>query len=154
MKVILDTNIYFSALCFGNKLLGLVNICFDNNTIEIYFSPKTIKELEDKLNSTKFAKVAIAKITKDEINSFLLRLTQFSNFVEPTKSFNICRDPDDNMILDLAFEIDADYIITGDSDLLILNPFENTKIVKPSEFAALLWFELAKYSLRRIEMNR
>jgi uncharacterized protein len=48
--------------------------------------------------------------------------------------FNICRDPKDNMFLDLGFASKADYIISGDKDLLSLERFENCKIVLPSEF--------------------
>jgi uncharacterized protein len=140
MKIILDTNIYFSALGFGNKLLKLVNNCVENNKIEIYFSKETMDELENKLNGHKFSKIALGKITKQEINNFILTMTEVSNFAKPIKKFDICRDTKDNMILDLAFEIQADYIISGDEDLLTLNPFEGIKIVKPSEFMKVIEF--------------
>ena len=47
---------------------------------------------------------------------------------------DICRDPKDNMFLELAFEIDADFLVSGDKDLLILAEFNDTKIVKPNDF--------------------
>ena len=46
----------------------------------------------------------------------------------------ICRDPDDDMYLELALSGKADCIITGDPDLLVLNPFENIPIITPKEF--------------------
>jgi len=51
---------------------------------------------------------------------------------------DICRDPDDNHILQLAQYIEADYIITGDKDLLILEQFEGTLIISPSDFNDLI----------------
>lgn len=47
---------------------------------------------------------------------------------------NVCRDPDDNKYLELAVASDAQFIITGDNDLLTLNPFRKTKIVTPDQF--------------------
>ena len=134
IKVILDTNIYFSALGFGNQMLELVNTCLHDENISIYLSPQTLEELERKLYGAKFNKVTKGIVPKEDIYNFILNLTQLSNVVETTSNFNICRDPDDNIILDLAFVAKADFIITGDEDLLILGEFEGTKIMKPSQF--------------------
>ncbi len=49
----------------------------------------------------------------------------------------VCRDPKNNMFLSLVKEIQTNYLITGDNDLLILSNFENTKILKPSQFLVL-----------------
>jgi putative PIN family toxin of toxin-antitoxin system len=46
----------------------------------------------------------------------------------------LCRDKDDNHVLQLAESIRADYIITGDQDLLILNEYHQTQIVTPGMF--------------------
>lgn len=46
----------------------------------------------------------------------------------------ICRDPKDDFILSLCKDGNADYLITGDKDLLVLNPFENTKIMTITDF--------------------
>jgi putative PIN family toxin of toxin-antitoxin system len=48
--------------------------------------------------------------------------------------FDVCRDPKDNKFLELAVEAGAACLITGDKDLLILNPFQNTPILTASEF--------------------
>lgn len=47
---------------------------------------------------------------------------------------NVCRDPKDDKFLELALSGDASFIITGDKDLLILNPFQNIKILSSSGF--------------------
>jgi uncharacterized protein len=58
-------------------------------------------------------------------------------FIEPNTKVVICRDPDDDKFLELAKTIDADFIISGDKDLLELKQFQNTTILKPSQFMAL-----------------
>ena len=46
----------------------------------------------------------------------------------------MCRDPEDDHILELAVNGNATYIVTGDADLLVLNPFRGVKILTPAEF--------------------
>jgi predicted nucleic acid-binding protein len=46
----------------------------------------------------------------------------------------VCRDPKDNKILALAFEHSSDFIVSGDNDLLILNPYKNIPILTPNGF--------------------
>ena len=50
---------------------------------------------------------------------------------------SVCRDPDDNVILDCARDAVADYIVTGDEDLLVLKNYEGISILSPSEFEKL-----------------
>lgn len=57
--------------------------------------------------------------------------------VEIIQSFSVCRDPKDDKFLELAVNGNADYIVTGDRDLLVLNPFQNIAILSVSEFLAL-----------------
>jgi len=50
----------------------------------------------------------------------------------------ICRDPDDDFLLETAVSGNADYLVTGDEDLLALKKFRHTKIVRLSAFLAAL----------------
>lgn len=52
----------------------------------------------------------------------------------PSRKVNICRDKKDNQVLDLCVVGKADYLVTGDKDLLVLKKFKKTKIVSPREF--------------------
>lgn len=54
--------------------------------------------------------------------------------VEITPAITTCRDPKDNMFLDLAVQGGAKYLISGDADLLDLHPFQSVSIVPPSLF--------------------
>ena len=55
-------------------------------------------------------------------------------FIEPVVKISECRDPKDNKFLELAVAGKADCIVTGDKDLLVLNPFRGTKIISPIDF--------------------
>jgi uncharacterized protein len=80
------------------------------------------------------AKKSKRNLDKEKILEFLELLRSNSICVDILKKFNLCRDQKDNMFLDAAFACNADYIISGDKDLLSLNKFEQTLIVLPSAF--------------------
>lgn len=68
-------------------------------------------------------------------NELLNTLLHTTILLKPDNELpTICRDKDDNNVLQLAVFSDADYIITGDKDLLVLMSFHNTKIISPREF--------------------
>jgi len=60
---------------------------------------------------------------------FLRALIQKSFFVEVTESIQACRDVQDDKFLELAVSGHASYLISGDEDLLVLNPFQGIPIV-------------------------
>jgi uncharacterized protein len=138
MKIILDTNIYISALAFDAIVEELLLKILDDLETDIYFSPPTFQELEKKLNSDHFSKICAKskrQISTNQIVYFLEKLKTLSLFHSQIEcQVTICRDPRDNMFLELAKTISADFLITGDQDLLALGQFESTKIVKPSGF--------------------
>ncbi len=94
------------------------------------FSPETFKELRLTLYKTKFSRF----VSVLDCVLFLSRIKQHSVFVTPEEKISICRDPKDNKFLELAVTGNATCIITGDKDLLVLNPFRGIKIVSPSDF--------------------
>jgi putative PIN family toxin of toxin-antitoxin system len=64
-------------------------------------------------------------------------LDSYAIVVSPSQKVNVCRDGKDNFLLEVALEGEADYLVTGDEDLLVLDPFHNTKIVKPKDFEGI-----------------
>jgi len=54
--------------------------------------------------------------------------------IETSSSFTDCRDVKDNKFLNLAFDGHASFIVTGDQDLLVLNPFGEIEIISAYEF--------------------
>ena len=71
---------------------------------------------------------------EEERMRFLVGLLKESELFEPTEAIAECRDPKDNKFLELAFCGKADCIISGDDDLLALNPFREIPIITPREF--------------------
>ena len=126
---VFDTNSLISA----NLLPGSVNRKAYNKVLEIgitVYSEATFAEFSATLNRTKFDKYISIEKRVEEINAFEKR----GQLISISVSIDACRDPKDNKFLELAIEADATCIITGDKDLLVLNPFQNIPILTAAEF--------------------
>ncbi len=132
IKVIFDTNIWISFL-IGKKLYSLKKHIV-NNDLEIIISPQIITELRIVTNREKLKK----HFPKEKISEFILLLQTISKSFETTNKYTICRDAKDNFLLDLIEISKANYLITGDKDLLELNSFLTAKIVTPTQFEQIL----------------
>jgi uncharacterized protein len=133
LRAVFDTNVLISAfaaegLC--SKLLERAN----KHDFMLYVSPFILEEFKRTL------KIKIA-LSKREIKEALFILKEVVNIVDPNKQGiivkNVCRDRDDDNILAAASACRADYLITGDRDLLELNKYRKTKIFKPRDFELL-----------------
>ena len=76
-------------------------------------------------------------VSRGQREHFLELLVREAEDIEITESIQIRRDPKDDRILELAANGDAAYIVTGDEDLLVLNPFRGIEILRPADFLAL-----------------
>ena len=72
-------------------------------------------------------------ISRKPRDGFLASLVRESELIEATESIHVCRDLKDNLIPELAVDGNADFIVTGDADLLVLNSFRGVRILAPSE---------------------
>jgi putative PIN family toxin of toxin-antitoxin system len=81
-----------------------------------------------------------ARITPGELAAFVSILRQVGEFIpEITEEIPaVTRDPKDDYLLAYAVVGEADYLITGDEDLLVLQRVGSVKIIKPSDFADLI----------------
>jgi len=138
MNIVIDTNVYFSAFGFLGRTKECLDLCLESDEILIFLSPQIFEEIQSKLTSPKFLKYNKAQHSIIEVDKIIKLLRSSAIMFTPETKVDICRDPKDNMILELSSEIQADYIITGDEDLLILKSFQGASIVKPSEFLALI----------------
>ena len=130
MRIIVDANVVISAALskFSVPFLALA-LVLDSHTNLI--SEKTFEELKVTLYQPKFDKYFFSDDTRPEILETIL---QYSLVIIPGITVTLCRDPNDDKYLELAHSGKADCIITGDPDLLELNPFENIPIITPKEF--------------------
>ncbi len=131
LRLVLDTNTLISGLLVQPSMPQQV---FDYATSQaiLLMSKATQAELERVLIRPKFARyVSLEKRLK-----FIASLTARSEQVEITQRLEICRDPKDDKFLELAICGSATHLITGDDDLLVLNPFRNVEILKSSDFVS------------------
>ena len=132
MKVLIDTNIWISYL-LGNLLQELDKKIISKK-IKIIVSHEMLKELTEVSTRPKFKNI----FSDRRMKALFSMLDNYAVIVYPNQKVNICRDKKDNFLLEVALEGKADYLVTGDEDLLVLNPFHDTKIVKPNDFKKIL----------------
>ena len=102
--------------------------------VKVVVSDEMLKELSEVLSRPRFKNI----FTAERIKELFSLLDNYAILVSPSEKVSACRDEKDNFLLEVALEGEADYLITGDEDLLVLNPFHNTKIVRPKDFEEIL----------------
>lgn len=127
-KVIVDTNIWISFL-IGKNLKGLQEY-IDSQTVLIVTCNEQIQELTDVFKKPKIKKY----FTPKQIGEFFDLLDESSVNVVIKTQIDLCRDLKDNYLLSLAIDSNADFLITGDNDLLILSGIGKTEIIKFIDF--------------------
>ena len=127
-KIITDTNILISYL-IGRELKSLRDL-FEEENIEFIINDKLIEEFVRKVTLPKFRNYFEA----DKALAFIKFLKRRATLAEANSEVTICRDSKDNFLLALAKDAGADFLITGDKDLLSLKRFENTTIISLNEF--------------------
>ncbi len=136
IRVVIDTNVYVSALVFGGKPAAVLRLA-ESGAFQVVVTTIIQQELVETLN-TKFG------WPSERAESTCRELWDEAWWVLRPEAVEESRDPADNAILGCALESQAQVIITGDQDLLVLHPFRSIKIVSPAEFLARsLWRELA-----------
>ena len=140
MRIIFDTNIYLSALVFDNKPEQIIIDCFDNNDFTILLSQEIFDEIKGKFLNERVQEIAEKAsrfLTMDKIKEYIDLIEKNTLVITTISKINICRDTKDNMFLELAKDGKANFLITGDKDLLVLKEFEGCKIMSVSEFINL-----------------
>jgi uncharacterized protein len=131
LKVVLDTNVLVSAVINDGKSRSLLLTLLQEHTV--ISSRQLFIELSEVLSRDKFG------INDSQANRYLEILTNNCKIVKDNARFKVVSaDPDDDLILNVAFTGKADFIVTGDRHLLDLKSFKYTKIVKISEILEIL----------------
>ena len=133
MRVVFDTNTLVSALLFESSVPAQAFFAA-MDAGEILLSASLVNEVNEVLQRKKFKKY----ISAEQREEFLIALVQWGRLVEITETVAVCRDPKDNHILELAISGDAQVVVTGDSDLLVLNPFKAIQILTPRDFLSII----------------
>jgi putative PIN family toxin of toxin-antitoxin system len=129
VRYVFDTNVIISALLFENsKPAQAFQYALANG--EVLLSLDLLEELNEVLGRKKFNKY----VTDEEREEFLEALIERAVLIEIVENVQECRDPKDDKVLELALNGEAQYIITGDQDLLVLNPFRNVRVITVEDF--------------------
>lgn len=130
---VFDTSAVVSALLFEQSVPGRAfYAALDRG--EILLSHATIIELSEVLARKKFDRY----LTREEREQFLVMLLREGTIIDITETIRECRDPKDDKLLELAVNGGASCLVSGDQDLLVLNPFRNIPILTPAQF--LVWY--------------
>lgn len=127
-RLVFDTNVVVSAALFSDSVPRQALIYAVRLGIILM-----AEEIRNVLIRARFDRYA----TRDVREEFLRDLMLDVELVTVTEEVQACRDPEDDKIFELAVSGHADYFVTGDDDLLVMNPFRGIAIVTPSEFLTI-----------------
>ena len=132
LKVILDTNIWISFLI--TKTYLRLDQYLINGKIKLIFSEELLTEF---LEVTKRPKLK-AYFSPENVSDLIEYFNSYAQLINVKSNIKICRDPKDNFLLSLAKDSNADYLVTGDKDLLVIEKFGTTIILTIENFMKLL----------------
>ena len=127
MKIVIDTNVFISAVFFGGLPLQVLQSVISKQN-DAYISPEIWDEYND----------VIERVTKKYPSRLKQQLIDevFKLFkvIIPSSEISICRDSDDDKFISCALDAECMYIVSGDDDLLSLRNVDDIGICTPSEF--------------------
>ena len=129
VKCVVDTNVLISAALTKGVPFRIVEHLIKNNAL--IFSKETISELSSRITQPQFDKYVSAEDHEAYVNNLIFSadLVIIDNLIQG------CRDRDDDKFLETAVKGDAQFIISGDQDLLTMHRFEGIDIVTVQVFA-------------------
>ena len=128
-RIVVDTNALISRLLLPRSAPGkAVRQAIDAG--QVLVSEATLAELADVLARSKFA----SYVSIEDRQQFIRLLGRVAEMAPITHMIRACRDSKDDKFLEVAVNGAASVIITGDKDLLFLNPFRKIAIVTPAQY--------------------
>jgi len=135
-RIVLDTNVVLTALLFEEGRLAWLRHAWQEGRCHPLGSSATIRELARVLRYPKFHLTGEDRM---ELLGDYLPFVELLPEPPPAPAPLACRDPEDQKFLDLAAAAGADFLITGDGDLLALASLAPFRILPPSEARVLLY---------------
>jgi len=131
-RVVIDSNVLTSRLLAPHSVAGSAVSRLVKQT-DVLVCDATLAELADVLSREKFD----LYVGIDDRKEFFRRFARFAETVTITSTVRACRDPKGDKYLELAVDGCAQFIVTGDKDLLTLSPFRAVAIITPAQLLAL-----------------
>ena len=127
-RIIIDTNLWISFLITKN-FAQLDEIILSGKSVLI-FSEELLSEFLEVVARPKFKRFFKIK----DVESLIEIIQDYAEFIDVKSVVNECRDEKDNFLLALAVDSEADYLLIGDGDLLEIQQFNSTQILRITEF--------------------
>lgn len=131
-RLIIDTNLWISFLI--TKDYKQLDNLLKTGRIKILFSLESLEEFLSVVNRPKFKKY----FSKADIEELYDLFDFYGETIDVSSSVDLCRDSKDNFLLSLAKDSKADYLITGDKDLLDLKKISKTKIITITDYLKMI----------------
>jgi putative PIN family toxin of toxin-antitoxin system len=132
MRVVIDTNVLASALIRKQGASGEVLRRLREAQFVLVYSVPLLVELVDVLSRPRIQNKY--NIQSEDITALINLIRLRGDLITPHIKINACRDPKDNFLLEAAIEGEADYLVTGEDDLLELNQYQSVVILRVAEF--------------------
>jgi len=126
-RVVIDTNVLISSLFLATSTPAQA-VDKAVTKAQLVATMETLRELIEKLHSLKFDRY----VRRERRDALLERVASLVEIIDVLQSIRASRDPKDDKFLEAAVNGRADAIVTGDKDLLDLNPFRGIAIVTPA----------------------
>ena len=127
-RVVIDTNVFVSGLLISTSVPArVVNLAVRDH--QLLVSSDTLRELARILLAPKFDKY----VSRDKRADLIARLAPIVEVVEVVQTVRASRDPLDDALLEVAVNGQADMVVSGDDDLLVLHPFRGIAILRPAD---------------------
>ncbi len=135
MRAVVDTNVVVSASLNPDARINLILVHLARGKYTFLYSEGSLDEIIDVLSRPHVTRGMIGNF---DVNEFVALARFRGEEIVPITAIHICRDPDDDKFLEVAVEGKADYIVSGDGDLLSLSPFQGIPVLKPVDFLDIL----------------
>jgi putative PIN family toxin of toxin-antitoxin system len=130
-RVVIDTNVLISGL-FSTTSTPALAVQKAVTKAQLVATTETLRELIAKLHSPKFDRY----VRRERRDALLERVASLVEIIDVLQSIRASRDPKDDKFLEAAVNGRAYVIVTGDKDLLDLNPFRGVAIMTPADYLA------------------
>lgn len=130
MRVVLDTNVVVSALLWGGTPFQLLHAATEGQIV-LATSPALLDELRSVLNRSHLTARLLSK--RSSVAQAIELYSQLTLLVSPLSTPRVVpADPDDDQVIACAIAAHASIIVSGDTDLLSLNPYQRIQILSPA----------------------
>ena len=136
MRAVLDTNVLISATLIHDGTEDRILRAWQRDAFDLVLSPQILDEMGRALFYEKLRKARW--MTEEEVAALVRSLAREAVLVAGRVRVKVSRDPDDNKFLEAAIEGQAQYVVTGDKDLLGLKAYGDIRIVRPAAFLPML----------------